>query len=59
MKIKIIKAQNSLLWYARHIGEEFEVCKQEKNSYWILEKDTQYRLLNWVHKEDAQLVVKD
>ena len=56
IRIKIIKCSNSILWYHRHIGQEFEVVKQEPNSYWVLEPNTQFRLINWVMKSDAELV---
>jgi hypothetical protein len=57
MKIKIVACKDSLLWYYDHLGKEFEVVKQDKNIYWVCEPDTTFRLLNWVDKKDAQLLV--
>jgi len=59
MKIRIVSCKDSLLWYYYHIGKEFEIVKQDKNYYWVCEPDVRYRLLNWVDKQDAILLVKD
>lgn len=52
MKIKVVKCSNPILWYAEHIGEEFEVQYVEDKAYWTREKDT-LRCLNWIDKDDA------
>jgi hypothetical protein len=57
-KIKVLKCNNSLLWYAQHIGEEFDVLKEEANAYWCRERQHPF-CLNWVLKEDAELKGKD
>lgn len=40
MKVKIINARHSVYWYAKHIGEVFEV-EQKKNRH----GETEYILL--------------
>lgn len=53
MKIKVLKCRDSLLWYAKHIGEEFEVYFIDDKAYWSRERDGQFNCLNWIFKEDA------
>ena len=56
LKVKIIKCSNHILWYSRFVGQEFEVVKQEANSFWVLEPNEQFRLINWIPKEDVEIV---
>lgn len=53
MKIKVVKCNNELLWYSKHIGEEFEVRFIDDESYWTRERDGVYNCLNWIYKDDA------
>lgn len=53
MKIKVIKCKNSLLWYAKHIGEEFTVEFVDDKAYWSRERDGRFNALNWIDKHDA------
>lgn len=55
MKIKILKCSNSILWYNKHIGEEFEVKFIEDEAYWTRETDGIFNALNWVYKKDATI----
>lgn len=59
MKIKIKSCQNGLWWYSGYIGQEFDVRRIEEDWYWVLEPDPDFRLLNWVRKEDAELIYND
>jgi len=56
MKIKVIKCDNPLLWYYKHIGEEFEVKFIADNSYWTREKDGVFNCLNWIYREDCKVI---
>lgn len=56
LKVKITKCSNNILWYSRFVGQEFEVVKQEANSFWVLEPNEQFRLINWISKEDVEIV---
>ncbi len=53
MKIKVIKCKNSLLWYAKYIGEEFVVEFIDDKAYWSRERDGRFNALNWIDKDDA------
>lgn len=53
--IKITSCKDQLLWYWKHIGEEFVVIRTNPDVYWVREKD-QWQSLNFVHKEDAAVV---
>lgn len=58
LKIKIIKSSDSLLWYTKHIGETFEVFRETPEAYWSREKN-QFRAMNWIAREDAEVVTSD
>lgn len=53
MKIRVTKCSNSILWYNKHIGEEFEVSFVEEEAYWTREKDGPFYSLNWIYKQDC------
>lgn len=53
MKIKVIKCHNPILWYSKHVGEEFNVEFIDDKAYWSRERDGQFNCLNWIAKEDA------
>lgn len=53
MKIKIIKCNNKLLWHFKHMGEIFEVVRQDSEYYWAYEKNLAWRCVNIIPKEDA------
>jgi hypothetical protein len=55
MKIKILKCSNAMLWYNKHVGEEFEVRFVDDKAYWTRERDGIFNALNWVYKEDATI----
>lgn len=55
MKIRILKCSNSLLWYNKHINEEFEVKFVADNCYWTRERDGVFNALNWVYTKDATI----
>lgn len=52
MKIRVIDCKDALLWYAKRIGEEFNVEFIDDKAYWSREGGT-YNALNWIKKEDA------
>ncbi len=54
MKIKVLKCNDSLLWYSKRIGEEFEVHFIDDKAYWSREGG-QFNALNWIKKEDATI----
>ena len=54
-KIKILNCRNSRLWYAKHIGEEFYLHKEEFDVYWTREQN-KWQTLNFVCKQDAELI---
>ena len=56
MKIKIIKCNSKLLWYFKHIGETFEVVRQDSEYYWCIERNIAWKCTNIVHKADCQVV---
>lgn len=53
MKVKVIKCSNAILWYNKHIGEEFDVEFIEDKSYWVREKDPVFNSLNWIYADDS------
>ena len=57
MKIKVIKCNNKLLWYVRHIGEIFEVVRQDEEQYWAYEKNLAWRCLNLISKADCEVII--
>ena len=38
-KIKVISCENKLMWYFKHIGDIFEVEREDSEYYWCLEKN--------------------
>lgn len=59
--IKITKCSNSLLWYSKYIGAEFNVVrfeqsKQRKLTAWVVEPDPVNRFINWVAEGDYEIV---
>jgi hypothetical protein len=56
MKIKIISADNNLLWYSKYIDYEFDVVRRENNALWVNEPDPRYSLINWVYLKDCQII---
>lgn len=56
MKIKIIKCNNKLLWYFKHIGEIFEVVRQDSEYYWAYEKNLAWRCVNIISKADCEVI---
>ncbi len=55
MKVKIIKCYDSMLWYNKHIGEVFEILREEEAVYWTRERN-QWHCLNWIRKLDCEVV---
>jgi hypothetical protein len=53
MKVKVIKCSNAILWYNKHIGEEFDVEFIEDKAYWVREKDPVFNSLNWIYADDS------
>ena len=56
MKVKIISCREPLLWYKRHIGETFDVVREDLEYYWCLERNLAWKCMNIVHKMDCQIV---
>lgn len=54
VKIKVLKCNDHLLWYAKRIGEEFKIEFIEDKAYWAREGG-QFNALNWIKKEDATI----
>lgn len=62
--IKITKSSNPMLWYSKHIGEEFEVIRFEMSkriglTAWVLEPNPYLRFINWVAYGDYEVVEKE
>ena len=60
-KIQIKSCHNGLLWYNKHIGEQYEVKRWEttetgKKHAWVYEIYQGHRFLNWVDSRDYVLV---
>ena len=55
IKIKVLKCSNFMLWYKQHIGEEFEVVREEKSAWWVREKDRP-NPINWIYKTDSEII---
>ena len=56
MKIQVVSCNNSLLWYARYIGQTFEVLREEETAYWCREPNSEVNLINWIYKKDVKVV---
>ena len=62
--IKITGTINPMLWYSKHIGQEFEVLRFEMSkrmglTAWVLEPHPYMRFINWVACSDYEVVVDD
>lgn len=55
MKIKVINCHDKMLWYSKHIGEVFEVLREEEAVYWTRERNS-WNCLNWIRKLDCEVV---
>lgn len=55
MKIKVINCHDKMLWYSKHIGEVFEVLREEEAVYWTRELNS-WHCLNWIRKLDCEVV---
>lgn len=51
-----MSCNNSLLWYARYIGQTFEVLREEETAYWCREPNSEFNLINWIYKKDVKVV---
>lgn len=58
MKIKVLKCYDSMLWYNKHVGETFEVLREEESVYWTRERNS-WNCLNWIRKLDCEVVDGD
>lgn len=47
-----------MLWYNKHIGETFEVLREEESVYWTRERNS-WNCLNWIRKLDCEVVDDD
>lgn len=56
MKVKVVNCKDNLLWYKKHIGEIFEVVRQDSEYYWCLEKNLAWRCLNIINKADCVII---
>lgn len=55
MKIRVVKSSSTSFWYAKHIGEEFNViCYYPEDSVFLVRECQGY--LNIVHKDAAEIV---
>lgn len=54
MKVRVIKADCDIYWYAKHIGEEFEVDKVYDNEYKIITDDEYVAV--YIYKDDCEIV---
>ena len=62
--IKITGSINPMLWYSKHIGQEFEVLRFEMSkrmglTAWVLEPHPYLRFINWVACSDYEVVSSD
>lgn len=55
MKVKIIKCNDALMWYADKIGEEIEVIR-ELSDFYIAREDAGYS--NIIKKCDSEKIIK-
>jgi hypothetical protein len=56
MKLKIVQCKDSMMWYAKRVGEEVEFVREDKEYYWSREPAGH---TNIVHKQDAVIVYED
>lgn len=55
MKVKVTKADSPHYWYAKHVGEEFNViCFYPEDNVFLVRERQGY--LNIVHKDSAEIV---
>lgn len=55
MKVKVTGCSDSMYWYKKHIGETFEVLREEEAVYWTRERGY-FNCLNWIRKLDCEVV---
>lgn len=55
MLIKVLKCNDKMLWYSKHIGEVFEVTREDISVYWTRELN-EWHCLNWIDKLDCEVV---
>lgn len=53
MKVKIKKCSDSLYWYNKHIGEEFDVHRFGERFVWVREPN-EYQCLNFIEVCDLE-----
>lgn len=58
-QIKVTQCSNSILWYDKYIGMTFNVLREDEKSYWVLQPDQEWRLINWIYKSDTERVTLD
>ncbi len=56
MKVRVVSCKNPILWYNKHMGEEFIVHFIEDQAYWTRERDGVFNCLNWIHRDDCTIV---
>ena len=54
-KVKVLKCSNFMLWYKDHVGEEFDVVREEKTAWWVREKERPHPI-NWIYKTDSEII---
>ena len=54
-RIVVTWCSDSLYWYAKYLGTEFIVKREEEDRYWVREPND-YALLNFILKKDSREV---
>ena len=54
-RIVVTWCSDSLYWYAKFLGTEFVVKREEEDRYWVREPND-YGLLNFILKKDSREV---
>lgn len=52
-RIVVTWCSDSLYWYAKYLGTEFIVKREEEDRYWVREPND-YGLLNFILKKDSR-----
>lgn len=53
MKVKITNCTDPMLWYADHIGNDYEVSIETRDYYVVIASDG---FNNIIYKKDAQII---
>jgi hypothetical protein len=54
LRVKVKRCHN-VFWYQHYIGETFVVVYEDQDRWWVREPD-EFGFLNFIHKDDAEIV---